>query len=207
MSRLFCSNGFAVREASIAAALAAFDGQLVDHAASTAPVVHLTHRRRPRWPALLLSGAAAAAVVGVVGTVVLNDRDGSDGSASKTSEQFSTEANRAVTADSMPSVSTIGSITGPASAVPVISTASELLGFAPAISEVAPSGGASSTTAAADSQTSDGVGARGCPLGENQIVVGDIIWIDIPAVAVRDTVSGVVQAIDDQCNVLVAAEP
>lgn len=46
-----------------------------------------------------------------------------------------------------------------------------------------------------------------CPLTADQVVLGEITWQGQPAAAVRDTVTGVTQAIDPQCNVLTTVEP
>jgi hypothetical protein len=46
-----------------------------------------------------------------------------------------------------------------------------------------------------------------CPLGTHQVFVAEIVWKTTPAVVVRDTVTGVIQAIDDQCTVLAEATP
>ena len=44
-----------------------------------------------------------------------------------------------------------------------------------------------------------------CTLTANQVILLEISWRGTPAVAVRDTVTGVIQAIDAQCNVLASA--
>jgi hypothetical protein len=46
-----------------------------------------------------------------------------------------------------------------------------------------------------------------CELSADQVVLGEISWQGTPAVAVRDTVTGVTEAIDQQCNVLATVEP
>lgn len=46
-----------------------------------------------------------------------------------------------------------------------------------------------------------------CPLEPTQVVVQEISWQGTPAVVVRDTVSGVIQAVDGECNVLASTQP
>jgi hypothetical protein len=46
-----------------------------------------------------------------------------------------------------------------------------------------------------------------CPLEPTQVVLLEITWKGTPAVAVRDTVTGVIQAVDAQCTVLATAGP
>jgi hypothetical protein len=45
-----------------------------------------------------------------------------------------------------------------------------------------------------------------CPLAPNQVIIAEITWKGTPAVAVRDTVSGVTQAVDANCNVLASSD-
>ena len=44
-------------------------------------------------------------------------------------------------------------------------------------------------------------------LTEDQVFVAAIVYAGTPAIAVRDTVTGVTQALDEQCNVLAEAAP
>jgi hypothetical protein len=132
---------------------------------------------------------------------------------------------------------TINAINGAASAVPALDEPQDLLALAAApgpdtiaaATETTAAGalqttiaGATETTAASaalpSAATADAAIApatRGvtpsfgfpCPLAPTQVVVVEITWKGVPAVAVRDTVSGVIQAIDAQCTVLATVEP
>lgn len=46
-----------------------------------------------------------------------------------------------------------------------------------------------------------------CPLAETQEIVAEITWKGTPAVVVRDTVSGVISALDQQCAELASVQP
>jgi hypothetical protein len=46
-----------------------------------------------------------------------------------------------------------------------------------------------------------------CPLTAQQVFIAEISWQGTPAAAVRDTVTGITQAIDPHCKVLVSVEP
>jgi hypothetical protein len=132
---------------------------------------------------------------------------------------------------------TIGAINGAASAVPALDEPQDLMAFAAAPASNTLAGGADTTafastetTAAGAQETIAGTNAAAtqtvaggaqaptsravvpsfsfdCPLQPNQVVVVEITWKGAPAVAVRDTVSGVIQAIDAQCTVLASVEP
>lgn len=131
---------------------------------------------------------------------------------------------------------TIGAINGAATAVPALEEPQQLLAFAsePAPTSLAEGTensafAATETTAAGAAETvagpdvaavtigdaSPAPGTRSvvpsfefdCPLEPTQVVVVEITWKGTPAVAVRDTVSGVIQAIDAQCTVLATVEP
>ncbi|MBI4933697.1 MAG: hypothetical protein HY828_07460 [Actinobacteria bacterium] len=129
---------------------------------------------------------------------------------------------------------TIGAINGAASAVPALDEPEDLMAFAatPAPNTLASgaettsfAGGTETTAAgevsiaeAATETVADATQAPttravvpsfefDCPLEPTQIVVVEITWKGTPAVAVRDTVSGVIQAIDAQCTVLATVEP
>ncbi len=131
---------------------------------------------------------------------------------------------------------TINAINGAASAVPALDEPQDLLAFAaaPAPDTISAASettagalqttvaGAAEATAAASTETSTGTAdaviaptARGvtpsfsfpCPLEPTEVVVVEITWKGVPAVAVRDTVSGVIKALDAQCTVLATVEP
>jgi hypothetical protein len=132
---------------------------------------------------------------------------------------------------------TIGAINGAASAVPALDEPQDLMAFAAAPAPNTLAGGADTTAfastettaAGAEETIADNGGAAtetvavatqaptsraavqsftfDCPLEPTQVVVAEITWKGTPAVAVRDTVSGVIQALDAQCTVLASVQP
>ena len=217
------------RDAALAAALAEFD---VLHAASGVPaapsnVVALDSRRRFMR---LVTGVAAAVVLVGVGIVAVGGLRGNSAQESTSKGAPTADASVTVAGGGAP-VSTIGAITGPAQAVPTLSDPQQLLAVAtqPGIgandpnvatagSVVPPSdssagvpegttGGSTAGNTAGGSETFVTRVAQRCPLAEHQQFVAEIVWKSTPAMVVRDTVTGVVQAIDDQCTVLAEATP
>lgn len=193
----------------------------------SASVVPLTARLsgrltgRRRWVGPMLVAAASVILLGVAGVTVLNSNDDHDENATvQTQSKDLAASGEAESAPADVSLSTIGAINGPASAVTQILDGDQLLEFADLYAPlaVADTGGAD-TNPAAESTAAVPVGEVpvddtatelrifACPLGENQVIVADIIWIDTLAVAVRDMVTGEVQAIDAQCRVLVSVTP
>ena len=210
------------REAAFAAALLAFDGlSSPGDAAATrsdsvaSPVVSLAERRR--WPIAVLSVAAAVVLVGVVGIAALSGR-GDDKSSSATdaaSQQMESSAGEA--ADTP--MSTIGSITGAGAQVSMqIETPEQLLALqAPSAvaSDLPP---AATVANAADSTVADqGDSKRAASnlssspaifcMAPQQIFLADIQYRGVFGIAARDTVTGVTQAIADDCTVLVSVGP
>lgn len=189
----------------------------------SARVVPLVPRliSRRRWVRPLLVAAASVILLGVAGVTVLQSNDDHDESATvQTQSKDLAASGEAESAPADVSLSTIGAINGPASAVAQILDGDQLLEFAEQYAPLtaADTGGAD-TNPAAESTAALPVGevpvddtatelrTFACPLGENQVIVADIIWIDTLAVAVRDMATGVVQAIDAQCRVLVSVTP
>ncbi len=180
----------------------------------------LTGRRR--WVRPMLVAAASVILLGVAGVTVLNSNDDHDDE-SATEQTQAKDLAASGEAESAPadvSLSTIGAINGPASAVTQILDGDQLLEFADEYAPLAAADtGGADTNPAAESTAAVPVGevpvddtatelrASACPLGENQVIVADIIWIDTLAIAVRDMVTGEVQAIDAQCRVLVSVTP
>lgn len=214
--------GSEARESALAASLSQFDTLFAatstpSAAQHSANVVPLSGRQvwRRRWTRPLLVAAASLILLGVAGVTVLNNTDGHDDDQSASVQTASKDLASSGEAESAPadvSLSTIGAINGPASAVTQILDGAQLLEFADQYAQVAADdGGAGTDTspAAAESTAAEAteIRASACPLGENQVIIADIIWIDTLAVAVRDMVTGEVQAIDAQCRVLVSVTP
>ncbi|MDO8361586.1 MAG: hypothetical protein Q7V88_01700 [Actinomycetota bacterium] len=197
-------------------------GQATTH---IAPVLSLAARRKRMYT--FISAAAAVLLVGVVGMSVLkNAGSGDDESAAVTSSKdFSAESNSAgapaeVTGDRV--ASTIGSIGGD-QVVTVALQIDDPAGLA-ALPLPAADADGGTQEATADSMSvepgaSDTLGttetmlaptasyfrpAMAC-LGPNQVFLADIIYQGTLAIAVRDTVTGVTTAIDDNCTVLATA--
>lgn len=198
-----------VRDTAIAAALAEFDALQAAEAAAppaaaaVAPVIDLSSRRR--WPSRVLTAAAAVALLGVAGVAAFGNSD--DAGTADDARMLDAEV---MAGDGAPS--TIGAINGAASfAVPIDDPQQLLTLPMPEASTTAVP-----TADTADEQSGDesaGGGdaklpgaARQCLTG-NQVFLADIVFQGTPAIAVRDTVTGVTQAIDEQCNVLAEVAP
>lgn len=210
------------RERGIAAALAEFDrtAQVAAAAAPVAPAAsNVTVMRSRRW-SKVLAAAAGLAIVGVVGVAALGSFGSSDSDMSSSGADPA-EARTAVdAAGDQPlssqeamvstaggeggggatettaaggvepnSVATIGAINEPGSPVPQLEQTSDLATVPEPQSKVAPS------------FTFD------CPLADTEEVLAEVTYQGTPAVVVRDTVTGVISAVDSQCTVLASVEP
>ncbi|MEN9645284.1 MAG: hypothetical protein RL238_1953 [Actinomycetota bacterium] len=207
------------RERGIAAALAEFDRLATAPAAPVAPAAsNVVAMRSRRW-SKVLTAAAGLAIVGVIGVAALGSVGGSD-SDSSSSGADPAEARTAVDAagdaplasqEAMqtsggageggaaettaaggvePStVATIGSIDEPGSPVPQLEQTSDLRSLPEPKTAVAPS------------FTFD------CPLADTEEVLAEVTYQGTPAVVVRDTVTGVISAVDSQCTVLASLQP
>jgi hypothetical protein len=200
-----------------------------------ATVTSLSSRRR--WTGPLLSAAAAVLLVGVAGAAILNGRGDDSKTSSATEapadlELAAADTQSAPAADSP--VSTIGSITGGGAVATVIDTPEQLQALAlptaplPAVESTF----AGSTTVAGDTQataaasettvgsdegaadTTAKIAAGGAPvtgalacLSAQQVFLADIMYQGTFAIAARDTVTGVTQAITDDCTVLATVGP
>ncbi len=215
------------REAAFAAALLEFDGlsspgdaASMGSDSAAPPVVSLAERRR--WPIAVLSVAAAVLLVGVVGIAALSGRDDDKRSSATdaASQQMASSAGEA--ADIPAPMSTIGSITGAGAQVSMqIDTPEQLLALqAPSdvATDLSPEATAATEAAAADSTVTDqGDSKRAASnfssspaiscLAPQQIFLADIQYRGVFGIAARDTVTGVTQAIADDCTVLVSVGP
>jgi len=200
--------------------------------ASAGRVVSL-FRRRAGW---VMATAAAVLLVGVLGSLALNGSgsDDSTSGATETDQEIlragaDTAAPAAEDAagateltDAAPP-STISSIDSPAVAGIVVNDPAALLSLADELAPLAmtSAGGAETLpmTPTPDASLPDDGGVGGntagtvpknridCPLAPDQVVFADILWQDIPAVGVRSTTTGVVQAVSYDCIVLVTVGP
>jgi hypothetical protein len=211
---------------AIAAALAEFDvlGAVPAAAAASPRVVPMA--RPTRW-SRVLTVAAAAVVLGVVGVAVVKGIGGSNDSKSSTAAQTAFDASSAAPAvagaaaeSGAGATSTIGAINVSADVLPQYDQPKDLRTLPGTIAPTAGGVGADSAPPAATA----GAGTPGaknaaqpltgplvfpftCPLTAHQVFIAEILWRGAPAAAVRDTVTGVTQALDAQCNVLISVEP
>jgi len=198
-----------VRKTAIAAAMAEFDSL---HRVSN--VVSLASRRR--WPNAVLATAAGFVLVGVVGISVLNSGTDNKSSADQAGEtKLAGESTEDAVVDAAPTavVSEILEASGP---VLDVATPAELRALVvPPSADESPA----DTTAAGgdtgagnddgdDSQRFDvfNADAVAC-MTDSQIFLADIWYQGTLAIAVRDTVTGVTEAIDDTCAVLARVSP
>ena len=214
------------RNTAVSAALAEFDamqaagaggghaesGRSAAAALGTAPnVIRLGSRRR--FSARVLTAAAAVVGLGVVGIAAFGGRGGSDDQAATDATAASERAEIAVAggADEQQAdqfvASTIGAINSAADPVVAVNSPAQLGDFVDgqiALKTQAPD--ASMPDDADSSEVGMNSPALRC-LTDDQVFVADIIYAGAPAIAARDTVSGVTQAIDEQCNVLAEVAP
>ena len=205
------------RERGVAAALAEFDRlQAATPVAPTAP--NVVPMRSRRW-GKVLTVAAGLALVGVVGVAALGSMGGSDQDSSSAVDPA--EARTAVDANGdaplvsqealdtvgvaggseggtettaggqseSSTVATIGSIDEPGSPVPQLEQTSDLRTLPEPKVAVAPSF------------------SFECPLADTQEILAEVTYQGTPAVVVRDTVTGVISALDSQCTVLASLQP
>jgi negative regulator of sigma E activity len=169
------------REQALAAALAVFDELSADApliAAAQAGAAPVIHLAdRRRWPSRVLAAAAAVVVVGVVGVAVFQSPSEDGSSANEGTAMARVEAASDEYAEAK---------------------------MAPTVADGNPA-----TTVAGEATA--GMAGAGSPAREclegDQVFVADILYNGRAAIAARDTVTGVTQAIDEQCNVLAEATP
>ena len=193
------------RDLAVNAALAEFDAlAAVPTGAAATAVVHLSTRRQ--WPTRVLAAAAAVAILGVAGVVVFggNDRNSQNNTASRSGDTAVAAESQDVAGGAAPS--TIGAINGSADYAAVIDTPQQLhdLAAPPAATPTALTTDENATSAPIDAKyTTPG---SQC-LSTTQVFLASIVDQGSPAIAARDTVTGVTQAIDEQCRVLVEVAP
>jgi len=219
----------ATREGALAAAFAEFDEPALTPAAAGAAIIPLNTKRR--WARPVLSVAAAVLLVGAIGVAAKGGLSGDDKSSSASMEtsakvasaDAATEAQ--MSSDTMTALppSTIGYIGGGAEAALIIDTPEQLQALAlTALADTAPpTAGLPETTAAASENTASGDTlppstsdeftsyareALRCLTAEQEFLA-DILYQGTFAIAARDTVTGMIFAIADDCTVLAAVGP
>ncbi len=217
------------RDAAIASALAEFDYPALAPTSTDSAIIPLRAKRR--WARPVLSVAAAVLLAGAIGLAAKGGLSGGDKSSSATLDSSAKVASAdpanesRMTSDTMAAMapSTIGSIGGSAQAALVIDTPEQLAALAvtttadiPGATAGSPDGtaAASDTTASVDTNppstpaefTSSTRNALGC-LTSQQEFLADIQYQGTFAIAARDTVSGMISAIADDCTVLATVGP
>jgi len=213
------SPSAAIRDAGIAAALAEFDVLGTSNPLSTGnplaagQVVSLASRRR--WPTKVLTAAAAVVLIGVVGISVL--RSGQDSNSDTVSlapdtKRSDTSVAEGAAGNAQPATASDDVVLQSVAPALEIDDPQDLLTLTPAtpLSADAPT---ADTTAAAGEATpsperfdSYNVNALAC-MGDTQVFLADISYRGMLAIAVRDTVTGVTEAIDGNCTVLARVNP
>lgn len=202
-------------------------------AAPTAPVIPLSSRRRWAGPLLSAAAAVVLVGVVGVALMNRGSDDAKTSSATEAPadlEMSSAAADSQSAPEAAAAPSTIGSITGGGAVATIIDTPEQLQalplpdGVTPApvaattaamATTTAPSEVTADTAAAAETTAAGGAddtakvagdpsasGALAC-LTDQQVYLGDILYQGTFAIAARDTVTGVTQAITDDCTVLV----
>lgn len=209
------------RNAAISAALAEFDAlratSVATQPASGATVTLLQSRRMRTYR--VVAGVAAALVIGVVAVSAISSSGGSN-------NDLASSATGASSADAVPTLKATADTGIPAAtdgafaaadsaettaaAIPAIDSHEALQEYAASVELQATTAapGAPETSAAAtvgDDQAPDAGGSDATVscISSNQSVLGFIFYQGIPAVAVRNTTTGALQAIaDTDCRVL-----
>ncbi|MCE9621079.1 MAG: hypothetical protein K8R99_01905 [Actinomycetia bacterium] len=199
------------REAALAAALAEFDTRTNGNLNSTSNVISLDSHRR--WPAAVLTAAAAVVLVGVVGISVLRDTSDhkSESAALATDDEATKRSDTGVADGAVAGAQPTGGadevILQSSVATLEIDDPQDLLTLAPPApyADTAPvadtTGIAAETATSAERLDSYNVDALAC-MTDTQVFLADISYRGMLAIAVRDTVTGVTEAIDSNCRVL-----
>ena len=212
------------RDAAFAAAFAEFDAPAFEPAAAGAAIIPLSSNRR--WTRPVLSVAAAVLLVGAIGVAAKGGLSGNDSESSSmdtsakvaSADEAATEAQMTAESIAWASESTIGSIDSSAETALVIDTPEQLqaLSSTTMFDTVA---GSPDTTAASSENTASAATippptpleasarvALGC-LTVQQVFLADIQYQGTFAIAARDTVTGMIFAITDDCTVLATVGP
>ncbi len=192
------------REAGIAAALAAFDELGTNNRAVSLPV-SLDSRR---WPTRVLTAAAAVILVGIVGISVLRNNSSDDGASLATDTK---RAETGVAEDAAGNAEPNGDqvvLATSSSALLEIDDPQDLLALTAPTPPSADTSPVADTTAGVGESSpsptrveSYNVDAVAC-MTDTQEFLADISYRGMIAIAVRDTVTGVTEAIDSNCTVL-----
>ena len=191
------------REAALATALAEFTGAPAAPVAPPLPTNVVAFRRNRRIVSIA-AGVAAAGVLGVVGISALgssSDRGAGTSAERLEASTLGTGQDVIAVAGDTSDAKSNGSaepgsiqtpIVGPATAAPEITTEAELRELAQQ--------GTDTAFVAPSFELS-------CSLPTGSEVVTEITWQGTPALVLRDTVTGLITAIDAQCTVLASVEP
>ena len=200
------------RETGIAAALAEFDSLANGKPVSAGNVVSLADRRR--WPTTVLTTAAAVVLIGVVAISVL--RSSSDGKSDTAASATESKRSETVVADdasggAQPANASDEVVLQSVASPLEINDPQELLTLtlAAATADSSPAdttAGGAETAPAPERFNSYNVDALAC-LTETQVFLADIYYRGMLAIAARDTVTGVTEAIDGNCTVLARVGP
>lgn len=201
------------RESGIAAALDVFD-RLESGQSEEGGVVSLASRRR--FSKAVLSAAAAVLLVGVVGISVLSNNSSNDksDSASREADTKLAEPTAEDAATGAADESNGGEVMVTLAAPVAIENLEELAALTlpePPADGMTPAATTADTTAAGndvDTQRleSFNIEALAC-MSDTQVFLADIYYQGMLAIAVRDTVTDVTEAIDSTCTVLARVTP
>ena len=197
-----------VRDVAVASALGEFEvaGNVVSLA---------THRR---WPSKVLSAAAAVVLLGVVGVTVLRSSNDDKSETASRDAEPKLDANPSDQAVGAGVPETAGGEVSISLASPIaiddpqqllsLTVPSPTVGAPPDADNGSDTTGSSTTGAVADTQRveSFNVEALAC-MSDDQVFLADIYYQGTLAIAVRDTVTGVTEAIDGNCTVLASVSP
>ena len=199
------------RESGISAALAEFDGLAAGSTAENSKVVSLASRRR--FSNTVLSAAAAVLLLGVVGISVLSNNSSNEKSDSASLETDTKLAEPATAEDAAGSAQTADDgETMVTFAAPIdIENLAQLAALTIPEPPAADASPVAETTAAggdldAHRLESSNIDALLC-MSETQVFLADIYYQGTLAIAVRDTVTDVTEAIDSTCTVLARVAP
>jgi hypothetical protein len=201
------SASAAQRDDAIAAAIAQLDPSLASAAVSSHDAIVRALPRRSRW-FTAASSAAAAVILLVVGVTLTRDNssDSDLATPAELSADTATTENAggelASSAADSATADTLGAITGPATVLPAVDSAEQLQAYAAA----SPKAEAYATEASVDTSSSRSVVPPPACLPTDVVVLGSIT-VDGSAATAIQTADGQLQAVDQECTVLLTASP
>ncbi len=205
----------AVRESALAAAMSEFDGAQHNDTLTNGRgnVVALAARR---WPKTVLATAAAVVVLGIVGISVSRSGDDSNGTAADATQTKLAEdqtddaqvdaAPTAIGSEIFESAAPISEIDTPEQLSAMQLPSTTTVASSPVADTTASAGGVGDGSGDDQRLYSFNVDAVAC-MTDSQVFLADIYYQGTLAIAVRDTVTGVTEAIDATCTVLARVTP